>query len=391
MDVAASFVKNNTLPEPMEYTRTYNELKKVFTTEEKIISIPGSDIKIHNVGFKSDLPSEEFSNRNDALISENQSFSYPVFAPRDINSDKVILLLHGLNERSWVKYLVWAYSLAQVTESYVILFPISFHINRSPLSWKDPRAMINFMKNRNSSLGEINQSSFANIALSNRLTEDPMRFFKSGYQTTSDIIKLLSSVRNGEHEIIPKTNKFNIFAYSIGAFLAEIILMGNPGKLFTDSKLFIFCGGSVFSNMQGSSKLIMDSLAFERVYNFYLDDFEKTLTGKSPLVNFLKSSQIGMAFRSMIDLGRLKIFRENIFKNLRDQIHSISLLKDSVIPCEGVISTLDNCSHKNIVDVWDFSFAYTHENPFPVFDFPLSKKVDYWFEKVINEATLFLA
>ena len=233
-------------------------------------------------------------------------------------------------------------------------------------------------------------SSFANIAISNRLTEDPMRFFKSGYQTTSDIVKLLSNIRNGEHEIIPKTSKFNIFAYSIGAFLAEIILMGNPEKLFSSSKLFIFCGGSVFSNMHGSSKLIMDSLAFDKVYSYYLNDFEKTLTGKNPLVDFFLTSQIGMAFRSMIDLGRLKSFRENIFKNLRGQIHSISLLKDSVIPSKGVISTLGSIDKNPIVDVWDFPYAYTHENPFPIFNNPLSGKVDYWFDRVFSEATLFL-
>jgi hypothetical protein len=135
----------------------------------------------------------------------------------------------------------------------------------------------------------------------------------------------------------------------------------------------------------------MDSLAFDRVYSYYLYDFEKTLTGKSPLVDFLHSSQIGMAFRSMIDLGRLKTFRENILNKLRDQIHSISLLKDSVIPSKGVISTLSNFNKKDIVDVWDFPYTYTHENPFPVFDFPLSKKVDYWFERVFSEAMLFLA
>jgi hypothetical protein len=247
------------------------------------------------------------------------------------------------------------------------------------------------MKDRNSSLRELNMSSFANIAISNRLTEDPMRFFKSGYQTSADIVKLLSGVRNGEHEIIPRTSNFNIFAYSIGAFLAEIILMGNPEKLFTQSKLFILCGGSVFSNMRGSSKLIMDSIAFDKVYNFYLNDFEKTLTGKSPLVDFFRSTQIGMAFRSMIDLGRLKAFRETILNKLHDQIHSISLLKDSVIPCNGVISTLDKFDKKDMVDVWDFPYTYTHENPFPLFDFPLSKKVDYWFEKVFAEASLFLA
>lgn len=376
---------------PIEYTKTYNELKSQFTTEKKKISIQGSDIKIHNIDFRSDPPVIEFSNKTDTLITENHSFSYPVFSPRNLKSDKVILLLHGLNERSWVKYLAWAYYLALNTDSWVILFPISFHINRSPSSWKDPRAMISFMKNRNSSIGEIDMSSFANIALSNRLTEDPMRFFKSGFQTVSDIEKLLSSVRDGEHEIIPRTSRFNIFAYSIGAFLAEIILMGNPGNLFSESKLFIFCGGSVFSNMQGSSKLIMDRLAFDRVYNYYLNDFEKTLTGKSPLVEFLRSNKIGMAFRSMIDLGRLKVFRESILKNLREQILSISLLKDTVIPCRGVISTLGNLNKKNIIDIWDFTYAYTHENPFPILEFPLSKNVDYWFEKVFAEATMFLA
>ncbi len=375
----------------MVYTNTYNELKSVFSNENKIISIPDSDIKIHNICFSSDALEDEFSNKNDSLITENISFTYPVFIPRDPKSDKVILLLHGLNERSWVKYLVWAYYLAKNTDSYVILFPISFHINRSPASWKDPRAMVHFMKIRNSSFEDIDRSSFANIALSNRLTEDPLRFFKSGFQTTSDIIKLLSGIRDGAHEIIPRTTNFNVFAYSIGAFLAEIILMGNPEKLFTRSKLFIFCGGSVFSNMQGSSKLIMDSLAFDRVYRYYLFEFEKTLTGKSPLVDFLLTSQIGMAFRSMIDLGRFKIFRENILSKLRDQIHSVSLLKDTVIPSKGIISTLGNINKKDVVDIWDFPYPYSHENPFPVFNFPLSNKVDFWFERVFSEASLFLA
>src|SRR5664279_942224 len=375
----------------MEYTKTYNELKSVFTNESRIMSIPESDIKIHNILFQSDVPLKEFSNKKDVMIAENRDFSYPVFSPPDIKSDKVILLLHGLNERSWIKYLIWAYYLAQYTDSYVILFPISFHINRSPSSWKDPRAMVNFMKDRNSSIGNIDMSSFANIALSNRLTEDPMRFFKSGYQTTVDICKLISGIRNGEHEIIPQTDKINIFAYSIGAFLAEIILMGNPENQFTDSKLFIFCGGSVFSNMQGSSKLIMDSLAFNRVYNFYLNDFEETLNGKSPLTDFFLSSQIGMVFRAMIDLGRLKTFRENILNNLKGQIHSLSLLKDTVIPSKGVISTLKNSGRDDTVEIWDFPYTYTHENPFQVFNYPMSQKVDYWFEKVFAEAALFLA
>jgi hypothetical protein len=250
--------------------------------------------------------------------------------------------------------------------------------------------MIPFMKDRNSSLGEINMSSFANIAISNRLTEDPMRFFNSGYQTVSDITKLLLTVRNGEHPIIPRSGKINIFAYSIGAFLAEILVMGNPENLFGESKLFIFCGGSVFSNMRGSSKLIMDSAAFDRVYSFYLNDFEKSISGKSPLADFLRSSQIGMAFRSMIDFGRFKTFRENILRKLQNQIHSITLLKDTVIPSDGVVATLGSLNKRDAVDVWDFPYTYSHENPFPILDFDLSKKVDNCFERVFLKALSFL-
>jgi hypothetical protein len=375
----------------MEYSEAFNKFKSLYNSEKNEIQIPDSEIKIFNTGFRSDLPLNEFMNENDKLIPENNSFLYPVFTPGRPGSDRVVFLFHGLNERTWLKYLPWAYDLAARTDSYVVLFPISFHINRSPASWKDPRAMIPLLKDRNSSLGEIGMSSFANLALSNRLTEDPMRFFKSGYQTVEDIIKLASDICDGRHPIIPRTRKINIFAYSIGAFLAEILMMGNPHNLFSDSRLFIFSGGSVFSNMRGASKLIMDRMAFDRVYNYYLNDFEKTITGKSPLVDFLCATPLGMAFRSMIDLGRFKAFRENMLKKLREQIHTISLSKDSIIPSKGVVETLGNFSDKKNLKVWDFPFSYSHENPFPVFNSPLSLKVDYWFERVFSEAALFLA
>jgi hypothetical protein len=374
----------------MDYTKTFKELKSLFNSDESEILIPGSKVKIHNINFHADVSINSFSNKSDVLIPENLSFSYPVFSPPRSESDKVILLLHGLNERSWIKYLTWAYYLASNTDSYVILFPISFHINRSPQSWKDPRAMIPFMKNRNALTTDLKMSSFANVALSNRLTEDPLRFLNSGYQTVGDLTKLLGSIRKGDHPVIPQSNKINVFAYSIGAFLAEILFMGNPEKIFDESKLFIFCGGSVFSNMQGSSKLIMDSLAFERLYDFYLNDFEKSSKGKGPMAEFLRSSQIGMAFRSMIDLGRLRSFRENILKRLDDRIRSVSLLKDTVIPSKGIVDTLGETKNKNAVKIWDFPFDYSHENPFPVLDFPMSNKVDSCFKNVFSEACAFL-
>ena len=377
----------------MEYTTTYNKLRSVFNPDLKEIVIPGSKIEIHNTGFISDTVYSGFSNLDDALISENTSFSYPVFVPENKESKKVILLMHGLNERSWLKYLVWAFYLAQETGSYVILFPISFHINRSPVSWKDPRAMLPIMHKRIVGFSQVNMSSFVNIALSNRLTEDPMRFFSSGYQTAGDIVKLVTTIRKGEHQLIPATHSVNIFAYSIGAFLAEIMLMGNPENIFDESKLFIFCGGSVFSNMRGTSRLIMDSKAFDKVYSYYMNDFEKSIKGKSLLADFLRFDQIGMAFRSMIDFSRFKSFRESILKRLKGQIHSITLSKDTVIPADGVLATLCNWNKdmQSVAEIWDFPYTYSHENPFPVFDSPLSLKVDCSFERVFSSARSFLA
>ena len=377
----------------MGYTRQYNELKNIFDLGIKEINIPGSDVRIINLEFSSDSVPDSFLNKKDISIDENVSFSYPVFVPADTASRKVILLFHGLNERSWVKYLVWAYYLAQNTGSYVILFPISFHINRSPELWMDPRAMFSYLAERRTNCGDVSMSSIANIALSNRLTEDPMRFFNSGYQTSEDIVKLMSMIRDGRHEVIPGGSKVNIFAYSIGAFLAQIILMGNPENLFSESKLFMFCGGSVFSNMHGTSKLIMDSLAYDKVFNFYLEDFEKEIKGKSPLVDFLCSSRIGMAFRSMIDLGRFRKFRENRLTGLKDQIRSIALLKDAIIPADGIVKTLNYKSQSlsSSVEVTDFPYPYTHENPFPLFNSILSHSVDSAFERLFAAAGLFLA
>lgn len=376
----------------MDYTRKYNELKNIFDPGIREINIPDSEIRMINMRFFSDSVSDSLINKKDISVPENINFSYPVFVPSDAASRKVILLLHGLNERSWVKYLVWAYFLSQNTGSYVILFPISFHINRSPELWKDPRAMFPYLSERKSNFGEINMSSLANIALSNRLTEDPLRFFNSGYQTVEDIVKLMSLIRDGRHDLVPGGSKVNIFAYSIGAFLAQIILMGNPEGLFNETKLFMFCGGSVFSNMHGTSKLIMDSLAYDKVYNFYLEDFENEIRGKSQFFNFLCSSRIGMAFRSMIDFARFRKFRETRLAALKEQIRSVALVRDTVIPASGIVKTLNyrTSAPDDRIRITDFPFPYSHENPFPVFDTSLSIKVDNSFERLFTAASSFL-
>lgn len=374
----------------MEYTQAHNQLKNIFDPGKKEIEIPWSNVTIVNENFISLPESRPFSLDTDCMIEENSSFSYPVFVPANHDSGKVILLLHGLNERSWIKYLSWAHYLADNTGSYVVMFPISFHMNRSPSAWSDPRSMMPLVKERIQRYANPDMASFANLALSNRLSENPLRFFNSGHNTVGDIVQLLSSVRDGNHPVIPGGSRVNIFSYSIGAFLAQILMIGNPDKLFSESKLYMFCGGAAFSYMRGTSKLIMDKEAFDKVYDFYLGEFENVANGKGPLVDFLNTNTIGLAFRSMIDIGRLKSFRQKALLALRDQISSLSLLKDTVIPHDGISETMTINGSKGNTDVVDFPYSYSHENPFPVHNNQLSQVVDEWFERVFERAALFL-
>jgi hypothetical protein len=377
----------------MSYTEDYYELRSVFDPGVKEIRIQGSNVRIANESFVSDIDPESFLRKDDSVIAENITFSYPVFIPEETDSRKVILLFHGLNERNWLKYLVWAYRLSVITGSYVILFPISFHINRSPSSWINPRLMQDFVKERSTSFSNIEMSSFANIALSRRLSEEPLRFFNSGYQTAFDVVKLMNEIKSGRHDIIPEGSTVNIFAYSIGAFLSQVLLLGNPDGLFSETKLFMFCGGSVFSNMYGTSKYIMDSMAYKKIHSYYMNDFEEDIKQKNPFSGFLNSTRIGMAFRSMIDLSRFRSFREGTLIRLRDQICSIALKKDSVIPAEGIMNTmtLDGGKKAGQVEIWDFPYNYSHENPFPVISDPSHSEVDRCFERMITRAGLFLA
>ncbi len=377
----------------MSYTDDSIMLKSLFEKGTDEMNIGDSGITVFNMRFSSSVAMAQLMNKDDLSIPENLSFSYPLFAPADRTSHRVILLLHGLNERSWTKYLAWAYDLARNCGSYVILFPISFHINRSPSVWKDPRAMSEAAKARQVVVERNLLSSFANAALSSRLHDDPLRFFISGYQTADDLIRLLSGIRDGEHPIIPGNASVDIFAYSIGAFLAEIMMMGNPGGLFDTSRLFIFCGGSVFANMNGRSKLIMDSAAFDRVYAYYMDDFENEVKKRSLLSSLLSSGMLAMSFRSMIDQARFRLFREKRLRMLDGRIRSVSLAGDRIIPADGIISTLGPLfpGKKGIVDIIDFPYPYTHENPFPLFDKKQSPPVDDSFKRIFSAAASFFA
>lgn len=369
----------------MDYNERYIELNNYFELG-KDMHIDKTGLDLHFFRFYSSSDEEESNTLQyaDKNIPENFSFEYPVFTPSgNTAQEEAILLLHGLNERKWNKYLPWAESLCYNTGKPVILFPIAFHINRSPLTWSNPRSLINQLNFRREKYAGEPTISYANIALSDRISQNPERFYLSGRQTWSDLTTLFEEVKTGRHPFLKEGAKIDLFAYSIGAFLSQVALMANQKNLFSDSRLFMFCGGSIFRSMAGTSRSIMDKPAFEKMQYYYIHVFG------NESISLWKRDNAFHAFWQMIASDRFRTEREGFFSQMGKKIKGISLANDSVIPYHGVLEALGKNATESTVQLLDFPFEYSHENPFPLHSKDTTS-VNNAFSNVFSQAAEFL-
>lgn len=389
----------------MGYTSVLENFKNIDILTNGTVDFANVDLKIRTLNFHSGkIEHFQLPNHPDILLDShfeekilsdsdeiNTNFTYPIFLPEgEKKYDKVIILLHGLNERSWMKYMPWAEELAISTKSAVILFPISYHINRAPREWADPRAMLSVLNSYSSKNERTNSTSFVNIALSRRLLYDPLRFFTSGYQSANDLVDLMKQIRKGSIPYVKGCAQVDFFAYSIGALLSQILFIANPHDIVSNSRLFMFCGGAFFNEMNGVSKMIMDEQSFSKISNYYNEEFERESARQTCLGLFIKDNRFAMAFRSMLNINRLNDFRYDMLSKFKGQIYAISLLRDKVIPPTGISSFFRSIGSKNI-EMVDFAFPHSHEQPFPIIGKPtIGDAVDGGFKHVFKRAANFL-
>lgn len=315
--------------------------------------------------FHKILPISQLCLENDSSVNENSHFTYTVFAPKGCTeAHHAILLLHGLNERSWDKYLTWAEDLAINCNRPVILFPIAFHMNRTPLVWNQPRWLMQWLNRRKQEIFNLCNASFCNVALSSRLTQSPLRFYVSGRESAFNVWQLTAQMKEGQHPLFAEDCHVDIFAYSIGAMLAQILLISNPAHLFDDSRLFMFCGGSIFEKMNGNAKDIIDQRANDSIKDYYLNVFVHDKYYQSNSTLFANDS-IETAFKWLIDPKMFVDQRESFFVNNYNRIHSLTLKKDSVVPTIGVQEAFGPTASATMLEELDFPFEYSHQIPFP--------------------------
>jgi hypothetical protein len=328
----------------------------------------------------------------DAHIAENQNFRYHVFHPSGKTKAKqVIFMLHGFNEKYWVKYFPWAHRLCESTGKTVVLFPIAFHMNRAPIAWSDKRQMYAVSEQRRAAFPQIVCSTLSNVAISTRLHIRPQRFFWSGLQSYYDIIQLVEEIKDGRHPLIDADSSFDFFSYSIGCLLAEILVMTNHDDYFTRSKLFMFCGGPVFNRLSPVSKFILDSEANVALYSYIVEHLESHLKNDAHLSHYLSEAHPeGINFRCMLNYSQMLPFRENIFKRISQQVMAVVLANDTVVQPYEVINTLQGVNRDIPVPVkiMDFPYDYKHEDPFPIL-LPIAAKVTEQFNRVFEQTSDF--
>jgi hypothetical protein len=398
----------------MIYDILYKRLKDAFdnivtTTELKDLSVSiqkrhftsggtnlfrtSASISEGDNNFTGQPDSQFLAGINDYNISSNNIFEYYSIQNTGCSqSEGIIFLFHGLNEKKWDKYYPWAYELARQTGKTIILFPIAFHMNRAPYAWSDSRLM-NKIAIQRANKSSNAKSSFINAAISERLENSPQRFFLSGLQTYKDFCALLKSIRQGFEKNISPGASIDFFGYSIGAFFSLLLLMDNPNKELDNSRLVIFCGGATFDKMMPVSRYIIDLRASTTVENF----FEQQLDNKPLLERRLEHYFRGMSidrsyFASLISQKHYKDLREKRLHQIHERISATALVKDEVVPPSGVSNTLTG-GPGNIntrLDVLDFEYPYNHVTPFPINE-KYKVQVDKSFKLVMQNTSAFLA
>ena len=299
---------------------------------------------------------------SDRFVRENLRVICRITRPAGEPAGKALgracVMLHGLNERGWDKYRGWAKALADKARCAVILFPIAFHMERSPASWGNFGIMRGVSKDRLSRYPGLKQSSMANAAMSERLDEAPDRFFRSGLMAALDLGDLVAALRSGRLPGIAPDATLGFFGYSIGAYLLQCLCLARP-DFARAGRRFLFCGGPYLSAMTPVSKFIMDSRAHERIIGLWVRELDAGLRRDPELAALLDTPE-GRGYLAMVDPGHPQRDRRDAFSDGFTRV--ASLAGDEVMPRQAILDFFEGTSVGPCF--FDLPPVCTHITPF---------------------------
>jgi len=304
----------------------------------------------------------------DAVIENNNHFRYPLVCIRRSSErvrrqQRVVILLHGLNERSFTKYIPWAYHVGMQTGSAVLLFPLTFHINRVLPDWG--RSQEEIYARRRGIEGNENTHRF-NAVISERLGEHPERFFWGAIQSYWDLVDLLRSIRTGRHPLIARDARVDLLGYSAGGYVALALLLGDYEGLFGDGRGVIFASCATVRDTNLSSHLIVDHMAEVSLMKLFVKYRDRLSNGR--LKHWLDHHAEGRWFNAFCGLNPKHAALELRLKELASRLLGIANLNDQVMPPGAMLNALQGIRRDTGVRVEELELGI-HENPFACQDY----------------------
>ena len=314
----------------------------------------------HGVRFDGELNRHE---PGDALIEQNIHFRYPLvreFAPaaKRPRRHHLLILLHGLNEHSFTKYIPWAYHIWKKTGRPVALFPLTFHINRVMPEWG--RFQQGSFARRKALPGNENAHRF-NAVISERLGAYPERFFWGAMQSYWDIVDLVRQIRRGEHPHIAEDARIDLLGYSAGGYVALALLLANEEGLFEESRGVLFATCAAMRDVNLSSHLIVDLEAEIGLMKLYVK-YEDRLANDR-LKHWLDWHPEGRWFNAFCGLMPNRTRLEARLKEIAPRILGIANSNDQVMPPGAMLNALQGIRRSTGVRIDELDLGI-HENPF---------------------------
>ncbi|MBM4167749.1 MAG: hypothetical protein FJ215_01120 [Ignavibacteria bacterium] len=314
----------------------------------------------HKVSFSGEPSNEDLS---DTQIIENLEFRYPLVRELTQNGtlhrhNRVTLVLHGLNERSFGKYVPWAYHIWCQTGAPVILFPMTFHINRvSPQWWHQ----LNDSLARRQQLAGNEQVHRFNAINSERLATHPERFFWGALQSFWDLVDLARTIRAGKHPHFAEGTRVDFVGYSAGGYLALALLLDNPDQLFTDSHAVFFATGAAVRDINLSSPLIIDSMAEVGLMKMYVKQMDKFFSER--MNHWTNHHSEATWLRAFCGLRPERSVLERRLREIAAGVIGIANANDQVFPTGAMCNALQGIHRDTGIQVLELELGI-HENPF---------------------------
>jgi pimeloyl-ACP methyl ester carboxylesterase len=305
---------------------------------------------------------------SDCLIEENIRFRYPLVRERQTGDalhrhDRLIIFLHGLNERSFSKYLPWAYQLWERAGVPVLLFPLTFHINRVLPDWAKRQQQI--YERRCLIAGNESMHRF-NAVISERLEAHPGRFFWGAVQSYLDLVDLTCEIRSGRHPHFAPGARVDVFGFSAGGYLSLLLLLANPDALFTDSRGVVFASGVPTRDLNLSSPFIMDFAAEAALMKLYVKHIDGQASPR--MQHWFEAHDEGRWLKAFSGLRTDRTRLEERLKEIAPRLLGVANMKDDVMPVGAMLNTLQGLRRDTAVRVAEFELG-VHESPFVCADY----------------------